>query len=254
MNEPLPFLTYKDVTSSLTWEGPVGELFAALGKAQTEFGVLASDATGQVGPREIHYATLGAVFAVTKEPLAANGLTLVQFPYAEGERVGVETVVYHSSGQMLRSRLLLPVRQDSQGYGSGITYARRYAWTAICGLAVEDDDGAGAMPKNPPRGGQRRNTPGNRPESPVGGFDPDDEGRRPSQSRQQPPGGAQHAGDPAIGGWYASAAVLGFKHDEALRFTARETMNGTTPSQRATWLKEMAAEKRRAVANENGRD
>jgi hypothetical protein len=32
-------------------------------------------------------------------------------------------------------------KQDPQGYGSALTYARRYSLMAACGIAPEDDDG-----------------------------------------------------------------------------------------------------------------
>ncbi len=32
-------------------------------------------------------------------------------------------------------------KQDAQGYGSAMTYARRYSLQAACGIAPEDDDG-----------------------------------------------------------------------------------------------------------------
>jgi hypothetical protein len=40
----------------------------------------------------------------------------------------------------------LPVsKQDAQGYGSAMTYARRYGWMAVTGIAPEDDDGNAAV-------------------------------------------------------------------------------------------------------------
>jgi hypothetical protein len=55
--------------------------------------------------------------------------------------VHVETIMLHVSGQYISETLSLPVaKHDAQGIGSACTYARRYAWAAICGLAQEDDD------------------------------------------------------------------------------------------------------------------
>lgn len=39
----------------------------------------------------------------------------------------------------------MPVsKHDAQGYGSAITYGRRYSLLTACGVAPEDDDGNGA--------------------------------------------------------------------------------------------------------------
>ena len=51
----------------------------------------------------------------------------------------------HSSGQWISEALVMrPVKDDPQGVGSCITYARRYALAAIAGVAPEDDDGNAA--------------------------------------------------------------------------------------------------------------
>jgi len=41
-------------------------------------------------------------------------------------------------------------KQDPQGYGSALTYARRYSLMAACGIAPEDDDGNAATRKAVP--------------------------------------------------------------------------------------------------------
>ena len=40
--------------------------------------------------------------------------------------------------------MLKPTKADPQGMGSAVTYARRYSYMAIIGLAAEDDDGNAA--------------------------------------------------------------------------------------------------------------
>ena len=52
----------------------------------------------------------------------------------------------HESGEMLECGTLhVPAsKQDPQGYGSALTYARRYSLMAACGIAPEDDDGNSA--------------------------------------------------------------------------------------------------------------
>ena len=58
----------------------------------------------------------------------------------------VETVFLHESGEALRcGKLHVPAsKQDPQGYGSALTYARRYSLMTACGIAPEDDDGNAA--------------------------------------------------------------------------------------------------------------
>jgi len=65
----------------------------------------------------------------------------------------VETIFIHSSGEQMSSgKLHVPAtKHDAQGYGSALTYARRYSLMAACGIAPEDDDGnSAAKPKAAP--------------------------------------------------------------------------------------------------------
>ena len=53
----------------------------------------------------------------------------------------VTTLLMHSSGQWLRSKVKLPLSKvDAQGVGAAITYGRRYGLSAIAGIAQFDDD------------------------------------------------------------------------------------------------------------------
>jgi len=92
------------------------------------------------------YADLAEIINVSREPLALNGLSIVQMVGFEGNCVIIETVLLHSSGQFLSSTLSVPVsKMDAQGIGSATTYGRRYSWAAMCGLAQEDDDANAAV-------------------------------------------------------------------------------------------------------------
>ncbi|HEY5234559.1 MAG TPA: ERF family protein [Rhabdochlamydiaceae bacterium] len=94
------------------------------------------------------YADLAEVIAVSRPPLAENGLSIVQFPsFAEGV-VSVETILMHKSGQWMSSIAGTPVvKQDAQAIGAAISYLRRYSLAAVCGIAQEDDDGNSASGK-----------------------------------------------------------------------------------------------------------
>ena len=121
----------------------IHELATALSKAQGEMGGASKDAANPFYKSK--YADLGSVVHAIKQPFADNGLSYSQFPIADGHKVGVETILMHKSGQWLSNSVLFtPTKQDVQGAGSVITYARRYALQAIAGIPSEDDDGTAA--------------------------------------------------------------------------------------------------------------
>ncbi len=91
------------------------------------------------------YADLAAVMEAARQPLAAHGLAVVQTADCDGELAVVATRLTHASGEYFESRTVLrPSKADPQGMGSALTYARRYAYMAIVGIAADDDDGNAA--------------------------------------------------------------------------------------------------------------
>ena len=122
----------------------IASLAAALAKAQAVIeGAIKDKANPAFRSR---YADLAAVWDAIREPLTKNGLSLVQMPDTNDVNEPVlVTRLLHASGEWLEGTYPLnPVKQDPQGYGSAITYARRYAAMAVCGVAPEDDDGNAA--------------------------------------------------------------------------------------------------------------
>ncbi len=105
------------------------------------------------------YADLGNVMDACLPALNANGIAVYQPTIdVDGERF-VETVLIHTSGDELRCRVPLIVsKNDMQGYGSAVTYARRYGLMTMAGVAPEDDDGNAAA-KSPPERKQRQPQP-----------------------------------------------------------------------------------------------
>jgi hypothetical protein len=89
------------------------------------------------------YADLAAVVDAVKPALAAHGLWFRQVLHRVDGGVCVETVIHHESGgELWCGPLYLPAaKQDPQGYGSALTYARRYSLMAAFGVPAEDDDG-----------------------------------------------------------------------------------------------------------------
>ena len=121
----------------------IKELATALNKAQNEMGGASKDAANPFFKSK--YADLGSVVKAIKEPFASNGLSYSQFPINDGDRVGVETMIMHSSGEWMNQSFTVKLaKQDAQGAGSAITYCRRYALQAIAGIPSEDDDGQAA--------------------------------------------------------------------------------------------------------------
>ena len=117
---------------------------SALVKAQKEFGpALKSSSNPHFKSR---YADLAACVEAVVESLNNNGIALTQRVSPSENGVIVETVFIHESGEIINcGQLHVPAsKHDAQGYGSALTYARRYSLMAACGIAPEDDDGNAA--------------------------------------------------------------------------------------------------------------
>jgi hypothetical protein len=125
----------------------IAGLATALAKAQAE---LSNPKKTSANPFfKSKYADLSEVINVSKSILSEHGLSILQLPSFHDGRVHVETVITHSTGEYISDVLSLPVaKHDAQSIGSAITYARRYSWAAICGLAQEDDDAESAIGRN----------------------------------------------------------------------------------------------------------
>lgn len=122
---------------------------AAFVKAQKGFSPALKTATNPHFGKK--YADLSACVEAVIDALNENGIALMQKCYETESGVLVETVFIHESGEIMDSgKLHVPAsKQDPQGYGSALTYARRYSLMAACGIAPEDDDGNAAGKKQP---------------------------------------------------------------------------------------------------------
>lgn len=90
------------------------------------------------------YADLGAVISACKGALTDANIVVVQSPTASSTNgfVHLTTRLIHSSGEWLEDTCTAPMPQlDPQGFGSAITYLRRYSLAAMMGLYQSDDDG-----------------------------------------------------------------------------------------------------------------
>lgn len=103
------------------------------------------------------YATLNSVMEACRDALISNGIWLAQYPVpVEAGHMGLVTKLTHAeSGQWQSSLMVMPLpKADPQGYGSAMTYSRRYALSALIGIVTEEDDdgvGAGAETVQRPR-------------------------------------------------------------------------------------------------------
>jgi hypothetical protein len=116
-------------------------LATALVKAQQAFGPALKSSTN---PHfKSRYADLAACVEAVVDSLNNNGIALIQQNQPSPDGVIVETIFLHESGESLNcGQLFVPAnKHDAQGFGSALTYARRYSLMAACGIAPEDDDG-----------------------------------------------------------------------------------------------------------------
>ena len=134
----------------MTKSESIKELAAALAKAQ---GVMKGALKDSANPFfKSRYADLASVVEAIRAAFSANGLSYIQtVEPSEKDEVRVETTLLHASGEWISCGILsLPVSKiDAQGYGSALTYARRYSLSAAVGVAPEDDDGNAASLAKP---------------------------------------------------------------------------------------------------------
>lgn len=103
------------------------------------------------------YADLGNVMDACLPALNKHGIAVIQ-PFVGGEfGNSVKTVFLHGSGESLETAIpLLMGKNDMQGLGSAITYARRYGLMSLAGIAPEDDDGNAAAANAPKQNAQKQ--------------------------------------------------------------------------------------------------
>lgn len=91
--------------------------------------------------KPMRYADLEATLDACKPVLAEHGIAVMQSPVSHDGGVGVHTVLIGHGETLDCGEFVLPLEGNTPQKAAGaITYARRYALTAIFGLAQEDDD------------------------------------------------------------------------------------------------------------------
>ena len=131
---------------------------SALATAQMKMGKALKSANNPHFNRK--YADLSSVVDACMPALNECGIAVIQPTTDEDGTRYVETILIHGeSGQELKCRVPLIVsKNDMQGYGSAVTYARRYGLMSMAGIAPEDDDGDAAA-KAAPKAETRTVTP-----------------------------------------------------------------------------------------------
>jgi len=116
-------------------------LVEALAKAQSEMDAPVKDKKNpQFGSL---YASLGSIITAVKPALNNNGIAYVQRSLPTEDGISIETVFYGMGESLETGPVTIPAAKITpQGFGSAMTYAKRYSLAMACGVdADEDDDG-----------------------------------------------------------------------------------------------------------------
>lgn len=122
----------------------VAKIFSAIVKAQS---VVGSAQKNKVNPHlKSKYADLGSVWDAIGPALEANKLAAIQSPQPSDDgHLHLETMLIHESGEWISGTVVMPLpKKDPQGYGSALSYARRYHLASMLGVVQDDDDAASA--------------------------------------------------------------------------------------------------------------
>jgi hypothetical protein len=98
------------------------------------------------------YAPLNEILNEVRPLLSKHGLAIIQNTMSIEDRIGIQTIIIHSSGENIASDILLlkADKDTAQGQGSAITYGRRYQVSAMLSIASEDDDDGNHASGNKP--------------------------------------------------------------------------------------------------------
>ena len=158
----------------------IGQLTAALAKAQGAMGAAMIDGSAKIATKTgssygYTYASLTSVWNAVRKPLSDNGLAIIQRIDDESGVMFLHTILSHESGEYITSRLAIgQVGKPAQETGSAITYARRYALSALVGVVTdEDDDGEAATKAQRERPQPVKPTQPAQPANAQDGYEPE---------------------------------------------------------------------------------
>ena len=124
------------------------EFAKAMLKAQEIITFAAKDALNPF--HKSTYANIVSIIDAIKPALNSNGIMFIQSPTTSDVGVlAITTRLMHISGEWIEDTMTMPLKvNDPQGYGSAVTYARRYSLAAITGLYQDDDDANSVSPES----------------------------------------------------------------------------------------------------------
>lgn len=123
----------------------INEIAKALSKLQGSMRPAVKDSNNPFFKSK--YTSIAGIWDTIREFLDALGLSVLQDAKSSENGISVVTRICHSSGQWVEcGPLEIPaVKKDPQGFGSAVSYARRYALASALGIVSDDDDGERAM-------------------------------------------------------------------------------------------------------------
>tara|TARA_R100001126_G_scaffold88048_1_gene56843 strand:+ start:1172 stop:1828 length:657 start_codon:yes stop_codon:yes gene_type:complete len=98
------------------------------------------------------YMTLDGILNTVKPILKNVGIVILQSIDDDSGLIRCTTRLIHTSGEYVECDSIVHAdKMTPQGYGSAITYARRYSITTALGIAEADDDGNAAEVASAPK-------------------------------------------------------------------------------------------------------
>lgn len=149
----------------------LAELAKAMVKVQQALNPACKDAENAFVKNR--YATLNSVIDACRDALTAQSVWVAQYPVAaEAGHLGLVTKLVHgNSGQWQSSMMVMPLpKNDPQGYGSALTYARRYGLATLVGMVSEADDDAEAAISRQKNKARRHHAPQAEAADPLAGL------------------------------------------------------------------------------------
>ena len=131
----------------------INEIASALAKAQGVMDNPHKNKTVKIksekGQYDFSYATLDSIIDTIRKPLSDNAIVFMQTVRKDGGSLELVTTLAHASGQWISSTLPIePQQRGPQALGSAISYVKRYALSAMLGLAADEDDDANTSEGN----------------------------------------------------------------------------------------------------------
>lgn len=115
-------------------------LDAALALVQGEIVVAAKDANNT--HLNSKYANLASIWKACRPALVKHGISVTQWPVNQADDNRLHLITRLAlGGQWMLAQMVLPAdKQSPQGFGSAITYAKKYALAAAVGVIADEDE------------------------------------------------------------------------------------------------------------------